>query len=110
MNSTVAWTPWNTNRAGYISESEVYYMDHEGKFWEEVSGDQLSSEELIVARLDEIKQLHSHEVYDKLPLSMGWQSTGRAPVKAEWIDINKGDNVNHEYRSRLMAKNNKMYN
>ena len=47
-------------------------------------------------------------MYDKVPLAECWQSTGRAPVKVKWIDINKGDNVNHEYRSRLVAKEIKM--
>ena len=92
----------------HFSESEIYYLDHEGNFWDEVSGNQLNSDEVIKARLDEIKQLHQHDVYDKVPLSECWQSTGRAPVKVKWIDINKGDNVNHEYRSRLVAKEIKM--
>ena len=83
-------------------------MDHEGRFWDEVSGNQLNSEGVIAARLDEIKQLYSHNVYDKVPLAECWQSTGRAPVKVKWIDINKGDNVNHEYRSRLVATEIKM--
>ena len=92
----------------HFSESEIYYMDHQGNFWDEVSGNPLNSEEVIAARLDEIKQLHSHDVYDKVPLTDCWQSSGRAPVKVKWIDINKGDNVNHEYRSRLVAKEIKM--
>ena len=37
-----------------------------------------------------------------------WNSTGRAPVKVKWVDINKGDSVNHDYRSRLVAKELKM--
>jgi len=92
----------------HFSESEIYYMDHEGSFWDEVSGNRLNSEEVVAARLDEIKQLHSHHVYDKVPLTECWESTGRNPVKVKWIDINKGDNVNHEYRSRLVAKEIKM--
>ena len=43
-------------------------------------------------------------MYDPVPLEECWQSTGRAPVKLKWLDINKGDNVNHEYRSRPVAK------
>ena len=83
-------------------------MDHDGNFWDEVSGAQLNSEEVMAARLDEIKQLYSHEVYEKVPIQECWDSTGRAPVKVKWIDINKGDGVNHEYRSRLVAKEIKM--
>ena len=53
---------------------------------------------------DEIKHLHSYDVYEKVPIAECWNSTGKAPVKVKWVDINKGDNVNHEYRSRLVAK------
>ena len=83
-------------------------MDHRGIFWDEMSGKQLNSEEAIAARFDEIKQFHSHDVYEKVPIEDCWKSTGKAPVKIKWVDINKGDNVNHDYRSRLVAKEFKM--
>ena len=34
-------------------------MEHEGRFWGEVSGNQLNPDEVIAARLDEMKQLFS---------------------------------------------------
>ena len=83
-------------------------MDHSGNFWDEMSGKQLNAEEVRAARLDEIKQFHSHDVYEKVPIEECWKSTGRAPVKIKWVDINKGDSVNHDYRSRLVAKEIKM--
>ena len=92
----------------HFIQSEVYYMDHEGRFWDEVGGNPWYSEEVIAARLDEIKQLHSRDVYEKVPITECWRSTGCAPVKVKWIDIDKGDNVNHDYRSRLVAKEIKM--
>ncbi len=37
-----------------------------------------------------------------------WRNVGRKrvnpPIKVRWIDINKGDTENPEYRSRLVAK------
>ena len=47
-------------------------------------------------------------MYDNVPPADCWQSTVRALVKVEWIDINKGDNGNHEYLRRLVAKEIKM--
>ena len=44
-------------------------MDHEGRFWDEVSGNQLNSEEVIASCVGEIKQLHLRDVYDKVPLT-----------------------------------------
>ena len=52
----------------YSEEGGVYYLDHQGEFWGEVSIKELEREEVINARLDEIKQLHSHDVYEKVPL------------------------------------------
>ena len=83
-------------------------MDHEGNFWDEVSGNQLNSEEIVSARLDEIKELHSRGVYDKVPLAECCQATGRSSVKVKWIDINNEDNVNHEYRPDWWQKEIKM--
>ena len=33
-----------------------------------------------------------------------WNRFGKAPVKVRWIDINKGDIEEPNYRSRLVAK------
>ena len=82
-------------------------MDHVGQFLDEIRGKILNQEEVIAGRLQEIKQLQSQEVYEKVPVEECWTSTGKAPVKVKWIDINKGDDVNHDYRSRLVAKEHK---
>ena len=55
-------------RRFYYGEDEIYYMDHQGQCWDEMSGKQLNSEEVIAARLDEIKHLHSFDVYEKVPV------------------------------------------
>ena len=55
-------------------------------------------------RKEEIDEFHKHEVYTKTELSECWKETGKAPVKVRWIDINKGDSENPDYRSRLVAK------
>ena len=43
-------------------------MDHGGPFWDEMGGTQMNSEEVVAARLDEIKHLHSYDVYEKVPI------------------------------------------
>ena len=59
---------------------------------------------MIAARLDEIQQIRTHNVYVKVPISECYQNTGKYPIKVKWVDINKGDEINKEYRSRLVAK------
>ena len=33
-----------------------------------------------------------------------WANTGKDPIGTRWVDVKKGDDVNPEYRSRLVAK------
>ena len=85
-------------------QKSVYYLDSEGRYWDEGSHKLLDSDGVIVARLDEIQQIRNHNVYEKVPLEECHQRTGKAPIKVKWVDINKGDEINKEYRSRLVAK------
>ena len=94
----------NRPRMIYYSESESSYTDHDVPRWEEMSGKQLNSAEAVAARLDEIKLLHSFNVYDKVSIEGCWNSTGRGPVHLKWVEISKGDSINHDGRSRLVAR------
>ena len=39
-----------------------------------------------------------------MDLKESWDETGKAPIAVRWVDINKGDSSNPNYRSRLVAK------
>merc|ERR1712023_557759 len=56
------------------------------------------------AREEELGEVRKHKVYIKVPIAECWDKTGKAPIKTRWIDINKGDSVHPEYRSRWVAK------
>ena len=43
-------------------------------------------------------------VYTKVPRQKCMEVTGRGPIQVRWVDINKGDEANPNYRSRLAAK------
>lgn len=86
------------------SESAVYYMDSEGEFWDEISKKKLNKNGVIAARLEEIKQVHPHGAYEKVTLEECWNQTGKGSIKTKWVDINTGDELNEELRSRLVAK------
>ena len=45
-----------------------------------------------------------HRVYDKVKEEECWEKTGKAPIRVRWLDINKGDEKNKDYRSRLAAQ------
>ena len=82
---------------------------HEGCREEFVAFDDLSGEELDPklmrqARRDEIEYFKKMGVYDKVNVNEAWAQTGKAPIPVRWVDINKGDSKNPNYRSRLVAK------
>ena len=43
-------------------------------------------------------------LYTKVPIQQCYERTGKAPISTRWIDINKGDQENPNYRSRLVAR------
>ena len=43
-------------------------------------------------------------VYVKVPISKARALTGRAPIGVRWVDVNKGDDVHPNMRSRLVAR------
>ena len=71
--------------------------------WDDLTGMKLDAGKVKEARAKEIQYVQDKVVYNKIPRSTvirnGWKV-----VQTRWIDINKGDSVNPEYRSRLVAK------
>ena len=55
------------------------------------------------ARKDEIKFFQKQGVYEKVKRAACYERAGRAPVKVRWVDVNKGDEQNPDYQSRLVA-------
>ena len=49
-------------------------------------------------------QFRKHGVYEKVKEEVCWNVTGQSPIGTRWVDINKGDDDNPEYRSRLVAQ------
>ena len=78
--------------------------------WDDITGKELDPDGVRKAREEEIREYNHHGVYRKVPITQCWERTGKAPIPVRWIDINKGDEVNPEYRSRLVAKEIKMDN
>ena len=72
--------------------------------FDDLSGEALDLEQVRKARQDEIAYFKSMKVYEKVPITEAYDKTGKAPIQCRWIDVNKGDNSNPLYRSRLVAK------
>ena len=87
----------DTNITGH---DEIQYGEWE-QFYDELTGQELPTEKVREARLEEIKFLNKFPVYVKVPTA---QSRGKIFIKVRWIDHNKGDKDKLNIRSRLVAR------
>ena len=60
----------------------------------------LDAKKVKEARQLEMEYYDKMHVFDKVPIAQCWERTGKAPLKARWVDIDKGT----RYRSRWVAK------
>ena len=70
--------------------------------WDDVSGAELNPKEVKKAREKEMGYVNGKKVWTKIPrrkaLQRGWKI-----IKTKWIDINKGDAICPNYRSRIVG-------
>ena len=59
---------------------------------------------MIAARTTELEYFNSKGVWRKRPRQEAFARTGRQPISVRWVDVNKGDEENPWYRSRLVAR------
>ena len=74
------------------------------RYWDEMSGDELDAGKVKEAREEEMVAVRTHKLYDKAPVQESWDRTGIGPINSRWIDINKGDSIHPDYRSRWVAQ------
>eukprot|EP00973_Karenia_brevis_P061009 8483342-Karenia_brevis.AAC.1 len=72
--------------------------------YDDVSGAELDPQLVKEARKAEMRYFKKMQVYRKVETSKCWKMTGKKPIGVRWVDVNKQDNVNPKYRSRLVAK------
>ena len=76
---------------------------YSGRFRDDLTGQVLHDETVAKARSVELTFFHSKGVWTKRPKSHARAKIGRPPISARWVDVNKGDDLNPNYRSRLVA-------
>ena len=92
---------WDLGMIAQLNKGEGLSTE---KFWDEMPGYELDTGMVRAAREEELIEFRKHQVYTKVPIKECWDQTGKQPVGTRWIDINKGDRINPEYRSRLVAQ------
>ena len=86
------------SQAGFSAE-----FSHEGEFYDDVSGLPLKTDLVCKARKLEMKYFVDKAVYTKR--SRAWaKHSGHKFIDRKWIDVNKGDDQQPDYRPRLVAR------
>ena len=85
-------------------DTSEYTLEDGTVAWDDQSGAVLKPNLMIAARKEEIQYFKNMNVYEKVMLEECWEQTGKGPIDVRWVDINKGDEAQPNYRSRLVAK------
>ncbi len=67
-------------------------------------GKKLDRELVDMARKEELEEYVKRGVYEKVLIEECWQATGKRPIGVRWGDVNRGDEIHPEVRSRLVDK------
>ena len=77
---------------------------YSGAYRDDLTGQVLRDDLVKVARAAELAYFNSKKVWRKVPRSTAKAVSGRAPISVRWVDVNKGDDLHPNYRSRLVAR------
>eukprot|EP00973_Karenia_brevis_P062211 8652733-Karenia_brevis.AAC.1 len=86
-------------------DDESQFNDYQYAYaYDDVTREPLEVWRVVQARKEEMAYFKKMRVYKKVPISRCYQMTGKAPIGVRWVDVNKQDDINPKYRSRLVAK------
>ena len=75
-----------------------------GKYRDDLTGQVLKDTLVQEARRKELEYFLKKGVWRKVPRHRARQLSGRLPISVRWVDVNKGDEIHPNYRSRLVAR------
>ena len=73
------------------------------RYIDDITGQPLNPELCRIARKNELDYFHSKGVWSMRSVQEAWKLTGRPPISVRWVEVNKGDDDNPNYRSRVVA-------
>ena len=77
---------------------------YSGKYKDDLTGQTLRDDLVLEARVKELKFFADKQVWLKVPRQRAYERTGKPPISVRWVDTNKGDEAEPNYRSRLVAR------
>ena len=86
------------------SSDELHGGDEWQQARDDVTGRELITEMVREFRKEEIEYFREMKVYMKVPISECKRVTSKGPIGVRWVDVNKEDELNPSYRSRIVVK------
>jgi len=77
---------------------------YSGRHRDDLSGEILNDALVKEARAQELRFFEAKGVWQKIIRADTRRFTARRPVSVRWVDVNKGDDLCPNYRSRLVAR------
>ena len=93
-----------------IGKDDLHEYHGGAEAFDDVTNEPLLPGLVVKARAEELKYFDDMGVYEYASLDECHDVTKKGPIGTRWIDINKGDTANPNYRSRLVAKEFKVDN
>ena len=93
----------------HMEEDEAQGIYDEFLFFDDLTGKELERNLAIEARKLEMAFFRKMKVYKKVPRWKA-QNANCKVITTKWIDVNKGDNTNPNYRARLVGRELKLDN
>ena len=80
-----------------VADNQVHYKDA-------ITGQPLDPVLVKAARSKELEYFAMKDVWHYRPRSEALARMGKPPITVKWVDVNKGDDIEPNYRSRLVAR------
>ena len=77
---------------------------YSGKYKDALTGQALQDDLVVKARKVEVDFFESKGVWTKVPRQKAYEKSGRPPISARWLDVNKADDEEPNIRSRYVAR------
>ncbi len=77
---------------------------YSGRYRDDLTGQVLRDDLVQQARAKELAYFAAKGVWQKVSRAKARLQSGRSPISVRWVDVNKGDEINTNYRSRLVAR------
>jgi len=86
-----------------VERGEHHEAEDIGYAWDDITGETLEMKEVMKARKQEMTYVREKRVWTKIPRALAIRN-GWKIIQTRWLDINKGDHENPNYRSRFVGK------